>query len=182
MIAGSSIKRAIFVSPMLGLCLCAAAQPQLSAGLAPGTHIVANEGPYLKWLDEDVRYLISAAERASYLALETNVERDAYIRQFWEVRNPSPGAIENRFREEHYRRLAYANQHFAANDPGWMTDRGRTYIVFGPPDSIRTQAAGLVPAETWHYRFLPQYSGGRDLQFVDRCGCGRYELQDLPAE
>jgi len=92
--------------------------------------------PYKKWIDEDVTYIITPEERSSFLKLQTNEEREEFIEQFWLRRNPDPDSPENTFKEEHYRRIAYANEHFASGIPGWKTDRGRIYIMWGPPDEI----------------------------------------------
>lgn len=152
---------------------------------------------YQRWLNEDVRWIITPEERATYLSLKNDDERDFFIKQFWERRNP-PGAPPNTFREEHYRRIAYANEHFAFSKPGWETDRGRIYIEYGPPDKIDYQQAEMDgvarPGETWHYRSISEYnpsgaqggSGYRvetvvrrnvDVKFVDVCSCGDYQLQ-----
>ena len=90
------------------------------------------DSQYKKWLNEDVLYIISAEERSAFLHLQTNEEREQFIEQFWQRRNPDPDSAENSFKEEHYRRIAYANEHYASGIPGWKTDRGRIYIMWGP--------------------------------------------------
>lgn len=156
---------------------------------------------YRLWLDQDVRWIISPEERAAFVRLATDKERNRFIQQFWEARNPAPGTAPNAFKVEHYHRIAYANQHFAAAGiPGWRTDRGRIYIVYGPPDEIRVQPTGggagsARPFEIWHYRLIHEYvplknKQGRpgyqatiitrknvDMKFVDVCRCGDYRLQ-----
>src|SRR5215467_10688820 len=92
------------------------------------------ETPYRKWLNEDVAYIITDEERATFKRLQTDEEREQFIEQFWLRRDPTPDTVENEFKEEHYRRIQYANDHFASGIPGWKTDRGRIYIVYGPPD------------------------------------------------
>ena len=87
---------------------------------------------YKKWLSEDVAWIITEEERTDFKKLSTDKQRDDFVVAFWERRNPNPGSSENKFKEEHYRRLAYANTHFAAGVPGWKTDRGRIYILYGP--------------------------------------------------
>ena len=89
---------------------------------------------YRKWLDEDVRWIISDEERAAFKQLSNDEERDQFIEAFWQRRDPTPDTEENEFKEEHYQRMAYANEHFAAGIPGWKTDRGRIYIMYGKPD------------------------------------------------
>ncbi|MGB6693755.1 MAG: GWxTD domain-containing protein, partial [Terracidiphilus sp.] len=90
------------------------------------------KGPYKTWLNEEVPYIISDEERKAFMSLSNDEEREAFIENFWLRRNPNPDSPENEFREEHYRRIAYANEHFAAGKPGWKTDRGRIYIMWGP--------------------------------------------------
>ncbi len=99
-------------------------------------------GTYKKWLNQDVVYIITPEEKAAFKALSNDEERDQFIEQFWLRRDPTPDTPENEFKEEHYRRIAYANEHFAAGIPGWKTDRGRIYIIWGPPDQIESHATG----------------------------------------
>ncbi len=109
---------------------------------------------YQRWLNEDVAYIIDDRERAAFQALPTDAERDHFIQQFWERRDPTPGTPRNEFKEEHYRRIAYANRHFASSAAGWKTDRGRVYIFYGPPDEIESHPSGATPYEIWFYRKL----------------------------
>ncbi len=148
---------------------------------------------YRQWLDQDVHWIITPEERTAYLHLSHSEERDEFIKQFWELRNPTPGGVENPFKSEHYRRLAYANVNFAASKPGWQTDFGRIYIVAGPPDKIRVKLSDggnpyAKPTVIWHYRsnkiVEPSLRGrlvfinGKDIDitFVDICRCGDYRL------
>ncbi len=123
--------------------------------------------------------------------MSNDEERDAFIEKFWLRRNPNPDSPENEFREEHYRRIAYANEHFAAGKPGWKTDRGHIYIAYGPPDSIDSHPSGGIyqrpmeegggetttfPFEVWHYRYLEGIGENIDLEFVDTCQCGDYHF------
>src|SRR5579863_9047688 len=149
------------------------------------------KGAYKTWLDQEVPYIISDEERKSFKALSNDEERDAFIENFWLRRNPNPDSPENEFREEHYRRIAYANEHFAAGKPGWKTDRGHIYISFGKPDSIDSHPSGgsyqrpidegggetsTFPFEVWHYRYLEGIGENVDLEFVDTCQCGDYHF------
>jgi len=149
------------------------------------------KGAYKSWLDQDVAYIISDEERKAFRNLSNDEERDAFIEQFWLRRNPNPDSPDNEFREEHYRRIAYANEHFAAGKPGWKTDRGHIYISFGAPDSIESHPSGgaydrpvdegggqtsTFPFETWHYRYLEGIGENIDLEFVDTCMCGDYHF------
>lgn len=142
-----------------------------------------------KWLDEDVTYIITDQERAAFKNLANQEERDQFIEQFWQRRNPNADSPENEFREQHYLRIAYANEHFAAGKPGWRTDRGHIYIAFGKPDSIDSHPSGgnydrpveegggntsTFPFEVWHYRYLEGVGDNIDIEFVDTCMCGDY--------
>ena len=146
---------------------------------------------YRTWLNQDVTYIISDEERKTFMSLSNDEERDAFMEQFWLRRNPNPDSPDNEFREEHYRRIAYANEHFAAGKPGWKTDRGHIYISFGKPDSIDSHPSGgayerpmdegggqtsTFPFETWHYRYLEGVGDNIDIEFVDSCQCGDYHF------
>src|SRR5208283_4368216 len=100
------------------------------------------KGTYKTWLNEEVPYIISDDERRAFLSLSNDEERESFVENFWLRRNPNPDSPENEFREEHYRRIAYANEHFAAGKPGWKTDRGHIYISYGKPDSIDSHPSG----------------------------------------
>ena len=100
------------------------------------------DSPYRTWLNEDVTYIISPEERTAFLQLDTNEEREQFIEQFWLRRSGNPDLPDNDFKEEHYRRIAYANEHFASGIPGWKTDRGRIYIIWGKPDEINSHPTG----------------------------------------
>jgi len=146
---------------------------------------------YRKWLDEDVRWIITDEERFAFMQLSNDEERDQFIEAFWQRRDPTPDTEENEFKEEHYRRIAYANEHFAAGIPGWKTDRGRMYIVFGPADEIDSHPSGgtyerpmeegggetsTFPFETWRYRYLEGVGQEVMIEFVDTCMCGDYHM------
>src|SRR5256884_1034411 len=146
---------------------------------------------YKEWLDEDVRWIISDEERAAFKQLSNDEERDQFIEGFWQRRDPTPDTIENEFKEEHYARIAYANEHFAAGIPGWRTDRGRMYIVFGKPDEIDSHPSGgsyqrpmdegggetsTFPFEDWRYRYIDGIGQEVIIEFVDTCMCGEYHM------
>jgi GWxTD domain-containing protein len=153
---------------------------------------------YKKWLNEDVRYIITPEELSAFKQLSNDEERDQFIEQFWLRRDPTPDTVENEFKEEHYRRIAYANEHFAAGKAGWRTDRGRIYIVFGPPDEIDTHPSGgqydrpmeegggstsTYPFETWRYRYIEAIDKQEVIiEFVDPCMCGDYHMTIDPNE
>ena len=148
-------------------------------------------GSYKKWLNEDVAYIITDEERASFKQLSNDEERDNFIEAFWQRRDPTPDTVENEFKEEHYRRIAYANEHFAAGIPGWKSDRGRMYIMYGPPDEIESHPSGgtyerpieegggstsTFPFEDWRYRYIEGIGQEVIIEFVDDCMCGNYEM------
>jgi GWxTD domain-containing protein len=146
---------------------------------------------YKKWMDEDVRWIITGDEEAAFKKLATDAERDQFIEGFWQRRDPTPDTEENEYKDEHYRRLAYATERFAAGVPGWRTDRGRMYIMYGKPDSIDSHPAGgpytrpaeegggetqTYPFEVWRYRYLQGIGQEIEIEFVDTCSCGEYHM------
>lgn len=148
-------------------------------------------GTYKKWLNEDVRWIITDQERKAFLSLSNDEERDAFIEQFWRRRNPDPDSPENSYKEEVYRRIAYANEHFAAGKPGWMTDRGMIYIKYGAPDDKESHPSGGIyerpmdegggetttyPFEDWTYRYIDGIGSNITIEFVDTCMCGDYHM------
>ena len=143
-------------------------------------------GSYKKWLDQDVAWIITDEERSAFKQLSNDEERDQFIEAFWQRRDPTPDTIENEFKEEHYRRIAYANEHFAAGIPGWKSDRGRMYIMYGPADEIESHPSGgsyerpmeegggstsTYPFEDWRYRYLEGIGQEVIIEFVDTCMC-----------
>src|SRR5579863_438513 len=155
------------------------------------------DSQYKKWLNEDVVYIISAEERSAFLHLQTNEEREQFIEQFWQRRNPDPDSAENTFKEEHYRRIAYTNEHYASGIPGWKTDRGRIYIMWGPPDEVQSNPSGgsyerpasegggetsTYPFEDWRYRYIDGIGENVELEFVDPSMSGEYHLTIDPGE
>ena len=155
------------------------------------------ETPYKKWLDEDVVYIISDEEKKAFHQLNTDEEREQFVEQFWLRRDPTPDTEENEFKEEHYRRIAYANEHFASGIPGWRTDRGRIYIQYGPPDEIESHSSGgtyerpmsegggeteTYPFEQWRYRYVDGVGQNIILEFVDKSMSGEYRLTMDPSE
>jgi GWxTD domain-containing protein len=143
------------------------------------------ESPYTRWLDQEVVWIISQDERAAFMSLRTDAEREQFIEQFWLRRDPTPGTDENGFKEEHYRRIAYANDHFMESLPGWNTDRGMIYIRFGPPDTLDTYGGvpgATYPYESWRYRYIEGLGTDVQLEFVDITLTGRYRLTRDPSE
>src|SRR4051812_14820604 len=155
------------------------------------------ETPYRKWMNEDVAYIISDEERAAFKRLQTDEEREQFIEQFWLRRDPTPDSIENEFKEEHYRRIAYTNENFASGIPGWKTDRGRIYITYGPPDEKETHPSGgtyerpteegggttsTFPFEQWRYRYIEGIGSDIIIEFVDPTMSGEYRMTMDPSE
>jgi len=154
------------------------------------------DSSYRQWLSEDVTYIISPDERNAFLQLDTNEEREQFIEQFWLRRSSNPDLPENDFKEEHYRRIAYANEHFASGIPGWKTDRGRMYIMWGPADEVESHPTGgtydrpmeegggsttTYPWETWRWRYLEDIGENIIIEFVDPSGSGEYHMTMDPA-
>src|SRR5271155_1499322 len=196
---------AIAVSPLI------AQQPQVQEQPAPIAHqnldkeqkkkikrtLKELDTPYRQWLNEDVIYIISPDERTAFLQLATNEEREQFIEQFWLRRSSNPDLPDNDFKEEHYRRIAYANEHYASGIPGWKADRGRMYIIWGPPDEIESHPTGgtydrpieegggstsTYPWETWRWRYLEGIGEDIILEFVDPTSSGEYHLTSDPSE
>ncbi len=155
------------------------------------------ETPYKRWLNEEVAYIITDEERRAFKALATDDEREQFIEQFWLRRDPTPDTEENEYREEHYRRIAYANDRYASGIPGWKTDRGRIYIEYGPPDEIDAHPSGgsyvrpmeegggttsTFPFEQWRYRYIEGVGQNIILEFVDTTMTGEYRLTMDPSE
>ncbi len=152
---------------------------------------------YKEWLDKDVAYIITEEERKAYKKLETDEEREHFIEEFWRRRDPDPDTDENEYREEYFERIAYANEHYASGIPGWKTDRGRIYIMYGKPDELETHPSGgaynresyegggstsTYPFERWFYRYLPGVGSGIEIEFVDPTGSGEYRIARNPDE
>ncbi|MDE3178985.1 MAG: GWxTD domain-containing protein [Acidobacteriota bacterium] len=160
--------------------------------------------PYRKWISGPIGYIITPSERAAFKKLTTDDEREQFIENFWERRNPNPGDPENEYKEEFYRRIAYANEHYASGIPGWRTDRGRIYIMYGPPDEQDNHDAGgtyvanpgelpymgpgasnqmtTYPFEDWYYHYIPGIGENVKLEFVDPTMTGEFRLTMNPCE
>ena len=152
---------------------------------------------YKDWLEKDVTYVITDEERKAFKKLATDDERERFIEEFWRRRDPDPDTDENEFKEEYYERIAYANEHFASGIPGWKSDRGRIWIMYGKPDERETHPSGgnyerpsyegggntsTYPFENWFYRYLPGVGSGVEIEFVDPTGSGEYRIARNPNE
>ncbi|MEP6714219.1 MAG: GWxTD domain-containing protein [Terriglobia bacterium] len=155
------------------------------------------ETPWKKWLNEDVAYIITDEERKAFKQFATDEEREQFVESFWLRRDPTPDTNENEFKEEHYRRIAYANEHYASGIPGWKADRGRMYITFGPPDEIDSHPSGgtyqrpsaegggetsTYPFEDWRYRYIEGIGSDINIEFVDTTMTGEYRMTMDPSE
>ncbi|MBV8072651.1 MAG: GWxTD domain-containing protein [Acidobacteriaceae bacterium] len=154
-------------------------------------------GPWKKWLNEDVVYIITDEEKQAFKRLKTDEERQQFVEQFWLRRDPTPDTEENEYKEEHYRRIAYANDHYASGIPGWKTDRGMIYIKYGAPDEIDSHPSGgsyqrpieegggqtsTYPFEDWRYRYIDGVGTNVIIEFVDTTMSGEYHISLDPEE
>src|SRR3954463_6068609 len=171
---------------------------QQQDGPHPGRNVKKERSNmFKKWIEEDVTYIITDEEKKAWKKLATDAEREQFIEAFWRRRDPDPDTEVNEYLEEHYERVAYSNQHFASGIPGWKTDRGRIYIMYGPPNEKETHPSGgsyerpsyegggsttTYPFETWFYRYLPGVGSGIEIEFVDPTGTGEYHIARSPDE
>jgi GWxTD domain-containing protein len=135
-------------------------------------------GVYASWIKGPVAYIATKEERLAFRRLTTDMARVLFIWQFWEERNPQPGSSENEYRQEFYRRVAYANEHFGLGVPGWRTDRGRIYIMWGSPNEEQERDS-KHPSEGWYYNYIPGIGENVKLTFVDPTNSGDYHLSLL---
>ena len=155
------------------------------------------ETPWKKWQNEDVAYIITDEERKAFKQFQTDEEREQFVESFWLRRDPTPDTVENEYKEEHYRRIAYANEHYASGIPGWKADRGRIYITFGPADEIESHPSGgsyqrpaaegggetsTYPFEDWRYRYIEGIGNDVMIEFVDPTMTGEYRMTMDPSE
>ena len=156
---------------------------------APAEAQAPTGSKYENWLQSDVVYIIEERERDAFAKLSSDEERDRFIEQFWERRDPTPGTKTNEAKEEHYRRIAYSNDRWGEEAaPGWKTDRGRIYVIHGPPDEIEAHPSGgrsgagafdsAEPYEMWRYRSMEGVGVDIVLTFVRDPVSGRYELPE----
>src|SRR5436189_3459650 len=152
---------------------------------------------YKDWLEKDVTYVITDEERKAFKKLATDDERERFIEELWRRRDPDPDTDENEFKEEYYERIAYANEHFSSGIPGWKSDRGRIWIMYGKPDERETHPMGgayerptyegggstsTYPFEVWFYRYIGGVGSGVEIEFVDPTGSGEYRIARNPYE
>src|ERR1051326_6714769 len=152
---------------------------------------------YSHLLDKEMSLIITEEEREAFKLLSNDTERENFIEHIWELRDPTPETPENEFRDEFYRRVMYANERFAASIPRWKTDRGRIYIMYGPPDEVESHPSGgsdlrppeegggetsTYPFEQWRYRYIDGIGNNVILEFVDPSMSGEYHLTMDPGE
>jgi GWxTD domain-containing protein len=191
-----SLRLAIIVFGIFATGIAASAQPRPKDSSQDPADKPRNIKPELKkaykdWLEKDVVYIITDEERKAFKKLQTDEERERFIEEFWRRRDPDPDTDENEFKEEYYERVAYANEHFASGIPGWKTDRGRIWIMYGKPDERETHPMGgnydrpsyegggsttTYPFEMWFYRYLAGVGSGIEIEFVDPTGSGEYRI------
>jgi len=199
----------LLLSTLLTSSVHALAQDQATSQESPSTATNKKErkrekklarelgSAYDSWLKEDVPDIITNEERRAFLQLSTNEEREQFVESFWDRRNPDPESAANTYKEEHYRRLAYADERFASGIPGRKTDRGHIYILWGPPDEIESHPSGgtydrpidqgggsttTYPWELWRYRYLEGVGENIEIEFVDPSGSGEYHITMDPCE
>jgi GWxTD domain-containing protein len=197
-----SFRLGIIVFALVSAGIAASAQPKSKDTSQDPTDKPRNVKPELKkaykdWLEKDVVYIITDEERKAFKKLQTDEERERFIEEFWRRRDPDPDTDENEFKEEYYERVAYANEHFASGIPGWKSDRGRIWIMYGKPDERETHPMGgqydrpsyegggstsTYPFESWFYRYLAGVGSGVEIEFVDPTGSGEYRLARNPDE
>jgi GWxTD domain-containing protein len=197
-----SLRLAIIVFGIFATGIAASAQPRPKDTSQDPADKPRNIKPELKkaykdWLEKDVVYIITDEERKAFKKLQTDEERERFIEEFWRRRDPDPDTDENEFKEEYYERVAYANEHFASGIPGWKSDRGRIWIMYGKPDERETHPMGgnydrpsyegggstsTYPFETWFYRYLAGVGSGIEIEFVDPTGSGEYRIARNPDE
>jgi GWxTD domain-containing protein len=185
------------IAALTGGALPALAQDKPGKNKNEGKQKAELKSVYKSWIDQDVPYIITDQERKAFKALKTDEERDQFIEQFWLRRDPDPDTPENEYKEEYHRRIQYANEKFASGIPGWKTDRGRIYIMFGKPDEIESHPAGgpyerptyegggstsTFPFEVWWYRYIEGIGSDIEIEFVDPSGSGEYRIARSPDE
>jgi GWxTD domain-containing protein len=173
-------------------------QPSRGRKRKSGKDAISKEvSPYKNWPDEEVQWIITEEEREAFKLLTNDEEREKFVEGFWYRRDPTPDTVENEFRDQYYQRVMYANERFSSGIPGWKTDRGRIYILYGPPDEVESHPSGgtydyplsqgggstqTFPFELWRYRDIADVGQDIVIEFVDPCMCGDYHMTMDPNE
>jgi len=193
----STLRGLIISIAVAGVASLALAQkPNPNPELQPRKVRPEPKKAYVDWL-EDVKLIMTDAEKDAWTKLKTDEEREQFIPIFWGRRDPNPDTEENEFKDQFYERTAYANEHFSSGKAGRLTDRGRIYIKFGKPDGIESHPSGgsyersanegggstsTYPFEKWFYRNIPNVGSGIEIEFVDPSGTGEYRIARNPNE
>jgi len=192
---GTRFVIALAILLFLSVSFTQSRSPEPKADKAKGRFLLVDgqAPPFKSWLEQDVAWIITDEERSAFNLLKNDEERDLFVEAFWSRRDPTPDTYENEFKEEHYRRIVYANAHFAARLPGWKTDRGHIHIVYGPPEKIVSGSASQCgeqfkddernsqfASESWCYHYLQGVGMDVVIHFVDVCDCGDYRLTMPP--
>jgi GWxTD domain-containing protein len=166
------MKRAFLLFGLVVLTCASASAQQQARRATPGSS--ARAEVYVKWLEEDVAYIITPEEKRAFQMLKSDEQREVFVEAFWRRRDPNPDTETNEYRDEHYGRVAHANEHFAsAATAGWKTDRGRIYVMYGQPHSVSKTSDG----ELWVYRVLPGVGTNIEIKFVLDPATGDLRLQ-----
>lgn len=138
------------------------------------------------WAEHNVKWVICPAEREVFGRLKSDLERKAFIDAFWHRRDPDPQTPLSEAKDEHYKRMDFADGHFRENEQrGSLTERGRVWIMYGPPQrrEVHPRARNRVFSwEAWHYDRLPDIGENIDLEFTDRANRGEYRLSLSPEQ
>lgn len=178
--------------PTVCLCLCL----EFIACASKGPSRIELDPQSQQFLDY-MSYIILPVERKIFLEMPPE-DRGEFIRDFWARRDPDPSTPENEYRTIFYNRLAIADQAYRVGKPGWKTDRGRIYILLGPPTNVITKSMGgnpqfrpklmpeapleegtvtEKPTEIWIYdQYTDWFTGPLRLVFVDYYHTGDYQL------
>ncbi len=181
-VAGRTLWAALLMGSLPILYVASTARLTAQAPSGPGRASETKLDPrWQQWLDVDTAYIMTHEERRAFILLKTDEEREQFTEQFWSRRDPTPGTSANEFKDEHYRRIAYANDHYStATIPGWASDRGRNYILFGPADELESHPQGRIanpsPSEAWRYRYIEGIGANATFLFTDPDHTGAYSL------
>jgi len=170
--SGEFMKLGFLFATVLICLSCAAARAQETRKIRCIEGAGDNKKTYRQWLEKDARYIITENEKEAFLTLKTDEDREQFVESFWQRRDPTPETEINEFKEEYYDRIAYANEHFSSGIPGWKTDRGKIYILYGKPDRIEKARAEFeeienVLFERWFYKRITGIGSNIRLTFID---------------
>lgn len=148
----------------------------------PEVDLDAIEQRHRDWFEKEVPWILTETEREVFVRLQSSGQRDEFIERFWKERDPTPGTPRNEYYEEYQRRLEHVNKFFSrgTSREGWQTDRGRMYLLLGPPQYTSSVPNDMIthPIEVWFYAGavelgLPPF---HYLMFYQRYGSGEFRL------